>query len=502
LTGILYYVIIATNGELAEWSNAPDLKSDELKGSVGSNPTLSAICLYYCLYCEYIMKNLMLVTVTSVLLSACGGGTEMPEFIEVPSTTTPPAQTPVQIESAKLRELIIVSDLVLPMSDDYSNIPQDVMNPITEEKVKLGKLLFHETAMTLGASEDHEATFSCASCHNARSGFKSGIAQGVGEGGVGNGSNRVNVLGALADVQPLASPTAMNTAYQEVMLWNGQFGNAVDGIVNIGVDESILSTPNTPKENNARQWSGLETQAVAGLGVHRLNVGDDSLLTTLPEYQELVMEIGGDDLLVTAAQSIAAFERTILSNEAPFQKWLRGDEDALSETELKGAQVFFGKGDCAGCHQGPALSSPQYATKEQMFMAVGFSDLDVNDNIANADAINDAVRKGRGGFTQDEFEDYQFKIPPLYNLTDSNFMGHGASFTSVREVVEYKNAGVAQADIPEGKLDYRFRPLGLTAEEIDQLVTFIEVSLYDDNLSRYVPTSLPSGQCVENHPDC
>lgn len=442
----------------------------------------------------------MLVTVTSLVLSACGGGTETPEFVEVPSSTTPPTQTSVQIESAKLRDLIIVDDLILPMSDDYNNIPQDVMNPITDAKVQLGKLLFHETAMTLGVTEEHKDTFSCASCHNASSGFKSGIAQGVGEGGVGNGSNRVNVLGVLADIQPLASPTAMNTAYQEVMLWNGQFGNAVDGIVNIGVDESLLSTPETPKENNARQWSGLEVQAVAGLGVHRLNVGEDSLLTTLPEYQELVIEIGGDDLLVTAAQSIAAFERTILSNEAPFQKWLRGDENALSETELKGAQVFFGKGDCAGCHQGPALSSQQYATKEQMFMAVGFGDLDMKNTVVGA--INDAVRKGRGGFTEDEFEDYQYKIPPLYNLTDSNFMGHGASFASVREVVEYKNAAVTQADIPEGKLDYRFRPLGLTAEEIDQLVTFIEVSLYDDNLSRYVPTSLPSGQCVENHPDC
>lgn len=446
------------------------------------------------------MKKLMLVTVTSVFLSACGSGSETSNLVEVPSSTTPPTQTSVQIESAKLRDLIIVDDLILPMSDDYSNIPQDVMNPITDAKVQLGKLLFHETAMTLGASEEHKNTFSCASCHNASSGFKSGIAQGVGEGGVGNGSNRVNVLGVLADVQPLASPTAMNTAYQEVMLWNGQFGNAVDGIVNIGVDESILSTPNTPKENNARQWSGLETQAVAGLGVHRLNVGEDSLLATLPEYQELVMEIGGDDLLVTAAQSIAAFERTILSNEAPFQKWLRGDENALSETELKGAQVFFGKGDCAGCHQGPALSSQQYATKEQMFMAVGFGDLDMKNTVVGA--INDAVRKGRGGFTEDEFEDYQYKIPPLYNLTDSNFMGHGASFASVREVVEYKNAAVTQADIPEGKLDYRFRPLGLTAEEIDQLVTFLEVSLYDDNLSRYVPTSLPSGQCVENNPGC
>ena len=446
------------------------------------------------------MKKLMLVTVTSVFLSACGGGTEIPKFVEVPSTTTPPTPTQVQLESEKLRDLIVVDDLILPMSDDYSNIPQDVMNPITDAKVKLGKLLFHETAMTIGVTEEHKNTFSCASCHNASAGFKSGIAQGVGEGGVGNGPDRVNVLGILSDVQPLASPTAMNTAYQEVMLWNGQFGNAVDGIVNIGIDESILSTPETPKANNARQWSGLEVQAVAGLGVHRLNVGEGSLLDTLPEYQELVLEIGGDDLLVTAAQSIAAFERTILSNEAPFQKWLRGDEDALSENELKGAQVFFGKGDCSGCHQGPALSSAQYATKEQMFMAVGFGDLDMTNTVVGA--IKDAVRKGRGGFTEDEFEDYQYKIPPLYNLTDSKFMGHGASFASVREVVEYKNAGVAQADIPEGKLDYRFRPLGLTAEEIDYLVTFLEVSLYDDNLDRYVPTSLPSGQCVVNHPDC
>jgi cytochrome c peroxidase len=447
------------------------------------------------------MKHLVIAA--SIVLSACGGGTESPSPTFVaPATSSPtPVQTPVQIESDKLRDLIIVDSFILPMSDDYNNIPQDVLNPITDAKVQLGKLLFHETGMgTFSVNEEHVNTYSCASCHNAKSGFKSGIAQGVGDGGMGNGADRVNILGVLSDVQPLASPTAMNTAYQEVMLWNGQFGNAVDGIVNAGIDAAILSTVGTPKVQNERQWSGLEVQGAAGLGVHRLDVGEDSLIATLPEYQELVSEIGEPDLLVVAAQSIAAFERTILSNEAPFQKWLRGDEDALSEKELKGAQVFFGKGGCVGCHNGPALSSPRFATKEEMFFAVGFGDLDMNEGVVGA--ITDAVRKGRGGFTGDEFDNYKFKIPPLYNLKDSDFMGHGATFATVREVVEYKNAGTSQADIPLDRLDYRFRPLELTEEEIDELVYFIEESLYDSNLDRYVPTSLPSGQCVVNHPDC
>jgi cytochrome c peroxidase len=73
---------------------------------------------------------------------------------------------------------------------------------------------------------------------NGQNGFKSGIRQGIGEGGVGFDHRTVaaGVDPSTVDVQPVTSPTVLNTAYQEVMLWNGQFGNVIGGIVNIGID--------------------------------------------------------------------------------------------------------------------------------------------------------------------------------------------------------------------------------------------------------------------------
>ena len=80
-----------------------------------------------------------------------------------------------------------------------------------------------------------------------------------------------------------------------------------------------------------------------------------------------------------------------------------------------------------------------------------------------------------------------------------NVFGHGGSFSSVREVIEYKNAGVAQHDASTSNLDYRFVPLNLSSSQIDDLVEFIQVSLRDPDLMRYEPTELPSGLCVINN---
>jgi cytochrome c peroxidase len=286
------------------------------------------------------------------------------------------------------------------------------------------------------------------------------------------------------------------------MLWNGQFGNEVGGIVNIGIDPDRHFTEGTPKEANLRNLSGLETQAVAGLGVHRMNVEEGSILTTNELYQMMFEDAYGiaqpDDMLEAAALAVAAFERTVLSNEAPFQDYLRGDETAMTETQVAGAEVFFGKGNCHSCHNGAALSSPKGAMADQIFMTVGFHDLDIWEDVIGD--VNEATREGRGGFTGDTLDKFKFKVPPLYNLIDTEVFGHGASFSSVEDVVRYKIEAVPQhPQVEIADLDYRFTPLDLTEDEIANLVEFLEVGLRDDNLMRYVPESLPSGNCPVNN---
>ncbi len=415
--------------------------------------------------------------------------------------------------------------LMLPLSKDYGALPADPNNLITREKVALGKLLFHETAVGTATPDAERAeTYSCASCHHAAAGFKAGIKQGIGDGGVGFGvSGEGRVLGSnldidaadgdktKPDVQPLTSPAVLNVAYQDVMLWNGSFGNSV-GSVNAALSATRSAGPAAIKANEFG-LSGLETQVLAGTHVHRLNFNDDSVLQILKKYSRLYFNAfpDGDTGYIPAAsrdavtpealgaaKAIAAFERTIIANEAPFQRWLRGDERAMSREELRGGILFFGKAGCVACHTGPALSSAPGASAEDIFFSVGFKDFDPNDSAIHlaGDVMPESASRGRGGFTGERGDYDKFKVPQLYNLKDANVFGHGASFDSVREVIEYKNAGKPQKRNARNLARNRgFARLYLSPQEINALTAFVSDALYDPNLTRYQPRRLPSGNC-------
>ena len=406
-------------------------------------------------------------------------------------------QTPLQssLEKQIIELFGSKESLILPASNDYNIIPNDAKNSITKAKVELGKLLFHETFLGKNPKMDESMnSYSCASCHHAAAGFQSGLLQGIGEGGIGfglRGEGRVKSSSYLErdlDVQPIKSPSILNVAYQDVMLWNGQFG-AVGS--NAGTEANW--TVGTPKENNSLGFEGVETQAIAGIGVHRQLIDEDFIKSS--SYKALFDVAFPNDTedncytKLNAALAIAAYERTVLSNEAPFQLWLNGDDFAMSDDELQGARLFFDKGQCYTCHSGPGLNGME-------FHALGMNDL-AGENVLTV--IDEATKKGRGGFTGNSEDDYKFKTPQLYNLKDVDFYGHGGSFTSVRDIISYKNeAAHENSDVSSNKLSSLFHPLNLTDEEVDLIALFVENSLYDPNLKRYQPVSLPSGNCFPN----
>ena len=404
----------------------------------------------------------------------------------------------------RLKELLELSApdgrldyFVLPSEFDYPAIPQDARNPITKAKVDLGRALFHETGLAVDAKKpENMLSYSCASCHHVAAGFQAGVFQGIGEGGVGFGrigEGRVaDIETTDHDVQPIKSPSAMNVAYQEVMLWNGQFG--AKGI-NEGTEFSW--TPGTPKENNHFGYEGVETQAIAGLGVHRLNPDID--LSKTGNYKNLFAaafpEIPESNRYTKeyAALAIAAYERTLLSNRAPFQKWLRGNKYAMTEEEKQGAILFFDKAACVECHTGPALNS-------LAFYGLGMNDLFQCPEPTLKTAVTNVENLGRGGFTKKDEDLYKFKVPQLYNLKDSPFYGHGSSFRTIEEVLRYKNNAIKQnPEVDEKYISVEFAPIGLTDVEIKQLDAFLSEALYDPDLTRYVPLSLQSGLCFPNN---
>ncbi len=387
----------------------------------------------------------------------------------------------------------------LPLSNEYHKIPQDPKNPITAEKVTLGALLYHESGIGLNPKHsNHMGTYSCASCHFASAGFQAGRHQGISDGGIGfgiNGEGRMpdpSYDPSELDVQPIRTPSSMNLAYQEVILWNGQFGATGP---NAGTEAQW--TAGTPKEVNHLGYQGLESQAIAGQKVHRLSMSE-----------QVCRDLGYDALFDAAfpnvdpsvrytaeyaGLAIAAYERTLLANQAPFQLWLRGNENAMTAQEKRGAILFFGKAGCASCHNGPALANME-------FYALGMKDLYQHPlPVFGADA-NSEANLGRYSFTKREEDKYKFKVPQLYNLADSPFYGHGASFSTIREVVEYKNKAVKEnPNVPDDVLAPQFKPLNLTQAEIDDLTAFLTNALRDPNLKRYQPLSVRSGACIPNN---
>lgn len=391
---------------------------------------------------------------------------------------------------------------MLPDSGDYSSIPQDPLNPITAEKVRLGRLLVHETA-TGGNPKiaNNKYTYACASCHPAASGFSAGIRQGIGEGGIGfgfKGEGRVamdenSMPRDSIDVQPIKPPTLINVAYQTVALWNGALGGT--GINAPYVQQNAAAVP-----ENLLGYQGVETQGMAGQVMHRLKIDEefaeefgyktyfDSAFPSVPVEERYS--------LLNGALAIAAFNRTVLANQAPWQDWLRGDTEALTVDQKKGALLFFDKAQCYQCHTGPAL-------KSEGFYAWGLFDFNPEETIIfdpSLRSFNIETQLGRGEFTGREQDNFKFKVPTLYNLKMNKFYGHGGSVTSVREVVAYKNAGIKQnAEIPDTQLAPQFGTTNLTTEEIDLLVDFLENGLYDATIARYAPAAVLSGNCIPNN---
>lgn len=385
----------------------------------------------------------------------------------------------------------------LPARDDYARIPAGRENPLTEAKVKLGKMLFFETG--IGRSSFHNnggSTYSCATCHVPSAGFMPGRAQGIADGGVGFGSNgesRImmsNYDETELDVQGARALSLLNVAYVTNSTWSGKFGAH---FVNEGTEAVWSLDPTTVA--NFEGLDGLESQNMEGFDIHRMVI-DEYVLDTLG-YREMYDDAFGDFPASdrygrkTTSFAVSAYLRTLLTTEAPFQRWVRGDSEAMSDAEKRGALVFFGKAGCYRCHKGPALNSME-------FHALGVFDLYESGGLNTGP--NDIRNLGRGGFTQREEDLYKFKVPGIYNMGDAPFYFHGSSRHSLRSVVDYFNRGVHENPrIPVEKVSPLFHPLNLTEGEMEDLVKFLDNGLRDPDLNRYVPDAVLSGNCFPNN---
>ncbi|MCF8245831.1 MAG: hypothetical protein K9J37_06625 [Saprospiraceae bacterium] len=389
---------------------------------------------------------------------------------------------------------------IMPESDDYANLPnQDATNPVTSAKVELGKMLFFETGLGLNPKyEVSKQTYSCGSCHVPSLSFTAGRFQGIADGGVGfgdHGEARVKnnqYGGSEVDAQGARPLPVINLTYVTNALWAGSFGSFG---VNVGT-ESVWGQDTLVSINN-KGLQGLEANNHRALIVHRqvINKQVTDTLGYTPMFDAAFPDIPESEryTLQTGANAIAAYFRTILTNRAPFQRWLKGDAKAMTEQQKRGAILFFDKAGCKNCHTSPSLNAMR-------FEAVGVNNLFQSNYDVFATSVSDKRNLGRGGFTQRDEDMYKFKIPQLYNLKHVGFYFHGASKTTLRQVVEYFNAGIPEnPDVPGSQISSKFHPLGLSKKEVDDLTEFLENGLYDADITRYAPATTMSGKCFPNN---
>ncbi len=318
--------------------------------------------------------------------------------------------------------LLLAADFDVPAGLKKLRVPKD--NPLTAEKVALGKQLYWDGRL----SSDNKV--SCASCHHPDHGWSNGERFATGVKDQVGGRN---------------SPTVLNTAYQRFQFWDGRAGS---------LEEQALGPIQNPIEMN------MSLPEV----VKKLNAIDG--------YREQFQKVFGTDVTSDGiAKAIAAYERTILSGDAPYDRFKAGDEDALGESAQRGMKLFFGKARCSACHSGSNFTDNAFHN-----IGVGFQ--------PNGKEAADAGRKAISNLGGDYGS---FKTPTLREIARTAPYMHDGSEKTLEDVVKYYNRG----GNVNAWIDEEMAPLGLTEQEIADLVTFVKEGLSSDSYPNHEPPELP-----------
>lgn len=289
------------------------------------------------------------------------------------------------------------ADLATPDVDDIE-YPDD--EPPSELEVTLGKTLFFDPRLSLNHQQ------SCASCHNPDLGFSDGMAKGVGAMGGTLGRN---------------TPHIYNLAWGSAMFWDGRMDT-------------------------------LEQQALGPIeAAGEMNMPLNQLLPRLKKvayYRKTFDQVYGADGLTKTnlGRAIAAFERTIISNDSPFDRYIAGDKAAMSASQIRGLALFKGKANCIDCHDGANFT-------DDSFHNIGVGDGD----------------PGRAQVSGEKSMIGAFKTPGLRNIVFSAPYLHDGSAASLEEVVELYNKGGNTSK----NLDKLIKPLNLSKQEKFDLISFM-----------------------------
>ena len=347
--------------------------------------------------------------------------------------------------------------------------PAPADNPSTPERVALGRLLFWDPILS------GQKDVACATCHHPAFGYADGLDLSIGANGTGLGPARTFVSGHAPRPVKRNSQTVLNAAFN---------GLTVDGHSNPAVapmfwDLRVRSLEAQALEplkalDEMRGTAYPEDGAVPAV-VARLNA--------IAEYRRLFARAFLDNKPVNErnlGRTLAAFERTLVVSNTPFDRYMHGDTTALSPEQVSGMERFESVG-CIDCHNGPMFSD--FATHV----------LAVPDN-PKLPASDSGVN-----------QTYAFRTPSLRNLSATPPYMHNGMFATLPEVVAFyrrisggggrRNGGRAGGINPEvsrDRIDPLARQLNMRGRGQGDLIAFLR-ALDDPNFDRTIPERVPSG---------
>lgn len=300
-------------------------------------------------------------------------------------------------------ELSIAAPLDKSAFQRPENIPFPENNPYSSTKATLGKMLFFDPRLS------RDRNMNCASCHNPSFGWEVPLPKAVG-----------------SMAQPLRrhSPTILNLAWGFGYFWDG-------------------SAPSLEVQARGPLENPMEMNMPLSLLVERLN--------GVEGYQRWFKAVFPNKGITeeTILQALTTYERTIVSTDAPFDKWVRGEEEAISDSAKRGFNIFIGKANCAACHKGWAFTDYSYYD-------IGLAD------------TRDIGREAATGNRSDR---YSFKVPTLRNIEQRAPYMHDGSIPNLEAAVIHYIALPGKRRTVSDKLP---RNLSLTATEITDLIEFLK----------------------------
>ncbi|MEW8110513.1 MAG: cytochrome c peroxidase [Candidatus Thiodiazotropha endolucinida] len=321
----------------------------------------------------------------------------------------------------------------LPTSAPY---PED--NPPTAEKIKLGKKLFFDTRLSA------DGTLSCASCH-------------VLTDDKGGGDGRTASIGIDGKQGTRNAPTVFNAAFQKVLFWDGRA-------------------------------SSLEDQAKGPL-INPIEMGMPSLdhvvktVRNIPEYQALfniTFPTRPSITIDTIAMAIASYERTLITPDSPYDRFIRGDSSALTEKQIRGMALFESTG-CILCHSGPNFSAASLFSDDTPYRI--FPSIP-NTVYEKRHRLSDDL----GAAPKDNGSDRGvWRIPSLRNVTRTGPYFHNGSVSSLEEAVRIMahvqlNKAISNRDTDDRSIQWLNNNKRLRVEnhqalsdtEVEEIVGFLE----------------------------